>query len=148
MYDTILIPYDGSDEAKKATREGIKLAAAVGASVRALYVIDLPGAPRALSIRDDEERMRKEYREYGEKVLGDIADLADEHGVECESAFRTGSVAEEIVEYAEEEGMDAIVMGSAYRGKLGGVLGGNMDKVVRTATVPVLTYRQQMGDHS
>jgi nucleotide-binding universal stress UspA family protein len=42
--------------------------------------------------------------------------------------------------------MDAIVMGSAYRGKLGNLLGGTTDKVVRTATVPVVTQRMQMDD--
>ena len=49
MYDTILVPYDGSDEGRKGAVHGIELAAALGADIHALYVIDLPGAPRALS---------------------------------------------------------------------------------------------------
>ncbi|QCC49128.1 universal stress protein [Halobellus limi] len=146
MYDQILIPYDGSDEAIKGAKHGIELAAALGAEVHALYVIDLPGAPRALALRDDEDRMREEYEEYGNEVLGNLADVADEHGVECTTAMRTGTPNEEIVGYAEDEGMDAIVMGSAYRGTIGGILGGTMDKVVRTATVPVITQRMQMDE--
>ena len=146
MYNQILIPYDGSDEARKGAEHGVELAAALDASVTALYVIDLPGAPRAVALRDDEEEMREQYREYGEEVLDEICSVAGDHGVECSTAFRTGSPAEEIVDFADEAGMDAIVMGSAYRGKLGAILGGATDKVVRTSRVPVVTQRMKMED--
>jgi nucleotide-binding universal stress UspA family protein len=146
MYDQILIPYDGSDESRKGAEHGIELAAALDASVTALYVIDLPGAPRALALRDDEEKMREQYREYGEEALDNICSVAREHGVDCESEIRTGSPAEEITDFADAEGMDAIVMGSAYRGTIGSILGGTTDKVVRTARVPVVTQRMKMED--
>ncbi|MDQ2056237.1 universal stress protein [Halobellus sp. H-GB7] len=146
MYEHILIPYDGSDEAKKGAIHGIELAAALDAEVTTLYVIDLPGAPRALALRDDEEQMREDYRKYGEEILGEIEDIAAEHGVECTTAMRTGSPSEEIVDYAEDEGMGAIVMGSAYRGTIGSLLGGTTDRVVRTATVPVITQRMAMEE--
>ncbi|MFB6252077.1 MAG: universal stress protein [Halobellus sp.] len=146
MYDQILIPYDGSDEARKGAEHGIELAAALGSSVTALYVIDLPGAPRALSIRDDEEDIREQYRDYGESVLDEICAVASDNGVDCETAFRTGTPAEEITDFADEEDMDAIVMGSAYRGRIGTILGGTTDRVVRTSRVPVVTQRMKMED--
>lgn len=146
MYDEILIPYDGSDEAQKGMEHGVELAAALGSTIHALYVIDLPGAPRAIALRDDEEEMRERYREYGEETLNEVEELADEHGLACISAMRTGSVSDEIVSYAEDEGVDAIVMGSAYRGKLGNLLGGTADKVVRSANVPVITQRMNVND--
>lgn len=146
MYDTILIPYDGSDESRKGAEHGIQLAAALGTSVHALYVIDLPGAPRALALRDDEEELRQEYREYGEEVLGEISEIAAEHGVECSTSIRTGAPSEEIVDCAEENGLDAIVMGSAYQGKMRSLLGSTTDKVVRTSTVPVITRRMQVDE--
>ncbi|MDS0300111.1 universal stress protein [Halogeometricum sp. S1BR25-6] len=143
MYEDILIPYDGSAEAEMAARHGIELAAELGATVHGLYVIDLPGVPRALSLRDDEEELRSEYKEYGEKVLDELCGIAAEYGVDCETAMRSGSVSERIVDFADEERMDAIVMGSAYRGRIGTLLGGTTDKVVRTATVPVITERMK-----
>lgn len=146
MYEHILIPYDGSDESKKGATHGIELAAELGSTVHALYVMDLPGVPRAMSIRDDEEAIREEYEEYGEERLDEITEVAAEHGVECERALRTGTPSEEIVAYAEEEGLDVIVMGSAYRGKIGTILGGTTDKVVRTSTVPVITQRMEMDE--
>jgi len=53
MYRTILLPYDGSNEGERGVEHGIELAAALGATVHALYVADLPGAPRALYYDDD-----------------------------------------------------------------------------------------------
>lgn len=146
MYGHILIPYDGSKEAKNGAVHGIELAAELGSTIHGLYIIDLPGAPRAMSLRDDEEKLRKEYREYGERELTALGKIAADHDVAFESHMRSGSPSDEIVDFADEEGMDAIVMGSAYRGKLGNVLGGTTDKVVRSSTVPVITKRLEAED--
>jgi len=146
MYDHILVPYDGSDEARRGAEHGIELAAALDATVHALYVIDLPGTPRALALRDDEEEMRREYREYGEEVLANLGSVAKDNGVDYETHFKTGAPSEEIVEFAEDNGMDVIVLGSAFRGKLGNLLGGTTDKVVRTSSVPVISQRMSVND--
>lgn len=146
MYETILIPTDGSDEAKKAAEHGIELAAALGATVHTLYVMDLPGVPRALSLRDDEEAVREEYEQYGEWVTGEVRDMATEAGVNCVSALRSGTVHEEIVRYAEDEGADAIVMGTGYQGRFGALLGTVVEKVVRTARVPVISTKMSEAE--
>ncbi len=142
MYDNILVPYDGTEESDIGADHGVDLASAVDATVHALYVIDLPGAPRSAYIRDDEEELREEYHDYGEEVTGDLRDQADDAGVDCVTAIRSGSIREEIVDYAEENDIDLIVMGTAYRGKIGALLGGSAEKVVRTSSVPVTTVRE------
>jgi nucleotide-binding universal stress UspA family protein len=141
MYDEILIPFDGSDEGQKGADHGVDIAQCCDARVHALYVVDLPGAPRTVYIRDDEDEMREEYREYGEQVTSEVCEMAGEHGVDCVTAIRTGSPGERIVDYAEENDIDAIVLGSAYRGKFRALLGSTAERVVRTAEVPVITTR-------
>ncbi|WP_435077281.1 universal stress protein [Halococcus sp. AFM35] len=141
MYDRILIPTDGSDEARKAARHGIDLASALGGSVHALYVMDLPGVPRALSLRDDEEAVREQYEQYGERVTAAVDDMAAEAGVECTTAIKSGTVHEEIVRYAADEDLDVIVMGTGYQGRFGALLGTVAEKVVRAATVPVISTK-------
>jgi nucleotide-binding universal stress UspA family protein len=37
-------------------------------------------------------------------------------------------------------------MGSSYRGKLGNLIGGTMDKVVRSSPVPVISHRMNVND--
>lgn len=146
MYEHILIPYNGSEESRNGALHAIELAAALGSTVHGLYVIDLPGVPRALSLRDDEEELRTEYREYGERVLDEFEQMATEAGVDSETDTRSGSISEEIVDYAADEGMDVIVMGTGYRGKVGSLIGGKADRIVRTATVPVITRRMQVDE--
>ena len=97
-------------------------------------------------VRDDEEQLREDYREYGEEVTAQVCEIAGEAGIDCTTAIRTGSPAEEIVSYAEEEKLDAIVVGSAYKGKFGAVLGGTSDKVVRTSPIPVIATRMTVDD--
>ena len=143
MYDRILIPTNGSAPAEKGANHAIELAAALGATVHALYVADLPGVPRALALRDDEEEVRERYREHGREVTGDVRDVAADAGIECVTAMKSGSVHEEIADYAEDEDIDMIVMGTAYRGKVGALFGGEAEKVVRTSTVPVTTVRMR-----
>lgn len=141
MYERILIPTDGREKSEKAANHAIELAAALDAVVHALYVMDLPGAPRTPYLIENEDEMRKEYREYGEKVTGNIHDMAAEAGVECVTAIKSGSVHEEIIDYANEERLDLIVMVAGYRGKFGGLLGTHTEKVVRSSNVPVTSIR-------
>lgn len=140
MYDKILIPTDGSTEGDKGTEHGVDLAADVGAEVHALYVIEEGGNPW---MSDPMEDQMERAKSYGEEVTSKTRDRASSAGVDFSSAVEAGpSVAREIVEYAEEEDVDLIVMGTGYRGAIGGVLGGTAEKVLRSTTIPVLTIRR------
>jgi nucleotide-binding universal stress UspA family protein len=97
-------------------------------------------------IRDDEEEMRERYREYGEEVTDELAEMAADGGVDCVTAIKSGSVHEEVVDYAEDEDIDLIVMGTGFRGKVGAILGGTAEKVVRTSTTPVTTIRRRIDE--
>jgi nucleotide-binding universal stress UspA family protein len=146
MYESILIPFDGSDEARKGAQHGIDLAATCGATVHALYVVNLPGAPRTVYIRDDEDEMRERYHEFGEEVTAEVCEMARDAGLDCVTVIKSGSPGEEIVDYAVDEGVSAVVLGTAYRGKFRALLGSTAEKVVRAAEVPVVTVREQMND--
>jgi nucleotide-binding universal stress UspA family protein len=146
MYETILLPYDGSNEARRGAEHGVELAAALDATVHTLYVVDLPGAPRTVYYTDDDDELREEYETHGRELTAEVCAMAEDAGVDCVTALRFGRPSREIVDYAEAEGVDAIVMGSAYGGRFRALLGGTTDRVVRTATVPVLTHRIRMQE--
>lgn len=144
VFETILIPTDGSSDARKGAEVGVELAAALGATVHALYVIQEGTNPWNPESLDDQ---MDRAREYGEKLTSEVADLAADAGVECVTATEIGPrVHAEINEYVEEEGIDAIVMGSGFRGSLGDILGSTADKVLRTSTVPVTVIRRDSGN--
>lgn len=102
MYRKVLIATDGSETAMKAARLGADLAAANGASVLLVHV----GDP-----------------ERGEAILsGAAASL----GMNAQTVSIEGNAAEKILEVAEHEGADLIVIGNkgmtgAKRLLLGGV---------------------------
>lgn len=140
MYDRILIPTDGSKESDKGVAHGVELAAAVGATVHALYVVEEGGNPWMAESMDDQIDRAKEY---GETITAEVADRAADAGVECVTSIEVGpNVHETINDYVAEEDIDLIVMGSGYYGKIGGLLGSTAEKVLRSAEVPVTTVRR------
>lgn len=137
MYDDVLVPTDGSEQAANAVEEGIRLAEQLGATVHALHVVDEFEA-KIVPITGEQEQKRAEYLDYGERITGEVADLAEEAGLDCVTAVETGIAHKEIQRYVEENDIDLVVIGS--RG-LGGVeemlLGSTADKVVRLVDRPV-----------
>lgn len=141
MYDTILIPTDGSDDAEKGEEHGVELAAAVGADVHALYVVEKGGNPWLSEAMEDQQQRAKDY---GEDVVAHVADRAAAASVDCTTAVEVSpSVHRAINDYAEDNGVDLIVMGSGYRGQVGGLLGSTAEKVLRSARMPVTTIRRR-----
>ena len=144
VYDRLLIPTDGSTVAKRAAQHGVGLAAALGADVHALYVIKEGGNPW---LSESMESQRDRAEEYAQELLDEVVDIAAEHGVNSETEVTAGpSVYEEINDYVEEEDIDAIVLGSGYKGTMGGLLGSTASRVIRTAEVPVISVRKGETD--
>lgn len=140
MYETILVPTDGSKEAEKGVRHAVELAESIGATLHALYVVEEGGNPWESEPMEDQLDRAKEY---GEGITGDVGERAEAAGVEFVGAIKVGpAVHEKIIDYVEDEGVDLIVMGSGYHGQIGGLLGSTADKVLRSAEVPVLTVRR------
>lgn len=138
MYDDVLVPTDGSDGTDEVLDHALHLAAADGATVHALYVMD----EQQYFTTDDDvwETLREAAREAGLEAVEHVAGRADDAGVEVVTEVREGTPARDIVEYAEREGIDAVVMGT--HGLTGGddlsKLGSVTDRVVKNVEVPVL----------
>lgn len=135
MYENILIPTDGSERAEQAVSQGIEMAAAFDAEVHALYVIENK-ATYILTVGLSDEDM-EEYREYGEEVVSEVANRAADRGLEAKGVIKTGRISEEIVEYAEDNDIDHIVMGKQGRGAIGKYVGSTAEKVLRMSDIPV-----------
>lgn len=144
MYERILIPVDGSDDAERGVEHGIDLAASVGATLHLLYVVEEGGNPWLSETMDDQQERAKEY---GREMLNEIADRATDAGVEVVTEIAVGPrVHQKITGYAEDEGMDLIVMGSGYRGRFGNLLGSTAEKVLQGTEVPVTTIRRRQDN--
>ncbi|SFS88799.1 universal stress protein [Halostagnicola kamekurae] len=131
-YETVLVPTDGSDHATTALKHAAAVATQTDATLSLLTVLE----ESMLGVGDDDERRAK-----AEELLDEAASTARSEGVEdVVTAVESGSVAREISGYADTEGADLIVMGTHGRqGVDQHLLGSITERVLRTASVPVLT---------
>jgi nucleotide-binding universal stress UspA family protein len=138
MYDSILVPTDGSDGAITAAAHAIELAQVHDATIHVLYVVDVRMSP--ISSGMDREEVMELLDENSEDPTAAVVAQATEAGVDSESDVQVGVPYEAICEYADVEGMDVIVMGTHGRTGIDHALfGSTTERVVRTAGVPVVS---------
>lgn len=144
MYDTIVVPTDGSEGASRAIEQSYDLAAAFDAAIHAVYVIDetFPAYSHYDAVREDMES-------EGEIAVERIAKNAPD-GVTVEKVFLTGVPHEEIVAYADEHDADLIAMGTSGHTGLSRFVaaGSTTERVVRGSSVPVLAARIEDRDET
>jgi len=140
MYETILLPFDGSDGAAAALHHAGELARWADATVQVLYVADT--ARNSVTVVDGttvDTLVRK-----GEDIVEDAAQTLETLGVTCDTDVVQGNPAQIIAEYAGQYGQDLVVMPTHGRDGVSRHLAGSVsEKVVRLSPVPVLTVRMQ-----
>ncbi|WP_058997147.1 universal stress protein [Haloarcula sp. CBA1127] len=138
MYDRILVPTDGSAGSKDVLRHAKTLATAHDSEIHALYVVDI-GRFSTLPHEPTWEGVTDSLHREGEMAL-DMVERLVADDVAVTRATTEGSPSREIVEYASQHGCDLIVMGTHGRGGIDRLLLGSVaERVVRSATVPVVT---------
>ncbi|MXV64072.1 universal stress protein [Natronorubrum sp. JWXQ-INN-674] len=138
MYDTILVPADGSDPSNRAVEHALELADRYDARVHAMYCVETHryGEPALSSA----EIVLTNLEEQGEAMLRELGDRADNVGVECTWNVCHGRPWEEVQAKGQELDADLIVIGfQGQSHKRTGKIGSVAERVVRTADRPVLT---------
>lgn len=145
MYDDVLIPTDGSDTISETLAHGLPIAANNNATVHALYVVD----SRITSAADEETStdLQRTLEDEGQQSVSDVEERAVADGLETVSEVRTGTPAKTILEYADEQGIDLIVIGTRGKSPREKVtsLGSVSERVVDNASVPVFVVRNAGG---
>lgn len=148
MYDRILVPTDGSEAAEAAAETGLELAESFGATVHVLYVIDESASKLLLSSKSMRDTIA-ELSKRGEAATTTIADRARDAGVAVETDVVRGmGIHDAIVEYAVDNDVDVIVMGTAGRRGIEHFLGSTTERVITTSPVPVMAVTVPMGDET
>ena len=138
-FRTVMLATDLSTASDAATTVALDLAASLNARLLAVSVVDpgslrLPGgryATRVDQVRTERERFAQELVARGRSMRVTVDFLVWE-----------GDPGEAIIDAAQAEGADMIVVGSHGRGTVGRFLIGSVsDHVVRNASCPVLVVR-------
>jgi nucleotide-binding universal stress UspA family protein len=123
---------DFSDAARHAGDIAAGLAAALGASLHVVHVVD-----RAAS-----EEPGATLREVAERSLAtEVARLAGDHRVHLQGHVITGHAGREIARYADEATASLIVIGAGAPSPALLRIGDTATRVVKSARVPVLVVR-------
>ncbi|MBV0900855.1 universal stress protein [Haloarcula salina] len=134
MFDTILVPIDDSPGSERAFEAAVTLAKQYGSAVHVLSVVDEHGPRTDEWDRDGDSPAAAFVDEHADAVSAD--------GIDVTPAVREGVVHEEILDYADESGVDLVVMGTHGRtGVRRYLLGSVTEKVVRLSDVPVLSVK-------
>ncbi|WP_458207606.1 universal stress protein [Haladaptatus sp. NG-SE-30] len=140
MYDRILLPTDGSETTEKAARQALDIAATYDAALHVISVVDrtvVPPDVRADIVYDELER-------GADEAVSEIEAEAKDAGTDVETAVITGTPHRAILDYADDNDIDLIVMGThGRRGIDRYLLGSVTEKVVRLSDAPVLTVRME-----
>lgn len=138
-YDDVLVPTDGSESARKGAREAIRFARRNGGTLHVLYAMDM-GDADYVAVPSDIAETRTRLEEKGEQFVSEIADLADDAGVPCETMVTANTPIEAIHEYVEEHDVDLVVMGKRGRSDPDKPLVGSItNRVIGSLEVPVFT---------
>lgn len=139
-YRKILAPFDGSSGSSKALRRALLMAKANGAEIT-VYSVDehLPRYARAVGEVEEEKGLRDSYFAH---LREEALRVAGEYGMRVRIETEVGHAAQSIVQFAQSEGFDIVVIGHAgHSGLWGTLLGSTTSRVVEQASCDVLVVR-------
>lgn len=143
FYRNIVIATDGSENSQRAVSYGIEIAKLSGATVHALYVVDTTSFS-SIPMDAGWEAMYETLRREGEKAISEVKKHGEASGVEVREILLEGHPSNEIIDFAENNNADLIVVGTLGKTGLDRFLMGSVaEKIVRGSKVPVLVVRSE-----
>jgi nucleotide-binding universal stress UspA family protein len=139
----ILAPTDFSEYSKQAVASALELAKKFGAKLSILHVVELPPYPVEGYVPPSlTSTFLEDLERQASQDLAQVVPEAESAGIEVARLVTVGSPYRKIIDMAEAEQVDLIVMATAGRtGFSRLVMGSIAERVVRTASCPVLTIR-------
>ena len=139
-FESLLVPFDGSESGLAAVDHALDLAASTEGGVSFLNVVNhatIAGAETSAGTVIDA------LEEAGERIVETAAQRARDRGVRVDdTTVRIGSPFRTIVEYADRNGVDGIVMGTHGRSGIDRFLLGSVtERVIRQTDVPVISTK-------
>jgi nucleotide-binding universal stress UspA family protein len=145
MFSSIVVGTDGSETATQAVREAVDIAKALGATLELVSAYAPVSQQRLRAERRDapsDVQWAVHPRSETQAVLSEAADVARDAGIDVNTHAREGDPADAILDVAEEQNSDLVIVGN--KGMTGAkrfLLGSVPDKVSHHAPCSVLIVR-------
>ena len=138
-YQSLLVPYDGSEFGRKALTRACEMVKADNGQVTVLYVI-----PRYEEMMEfyRSDSIKKSLRVEAVKILMEATTIASKLGVTIKTEIREGHASDEIVAAANKFENDLIAMGTyGWKGMNNAIMGSTTNRVISNAACPVLVVK-------
>lgn len=138
----LLVPVDFSETSQKALDFAIELGQALQARLLLLHVIEAPvlgGGPGEMGMATAYAEVIEQIEADASRNLEDALQRARKAGLECTGELMHGAPFQQIIDVADRQQVDLIVMGTrGHTGLKHLILGSVAEKAVRLAACPVL----------
>jgi nucleotide-binding universal stress UspA family protein len=142
MYETVLVPTDGSDASLAAVDQGVEIARLSEGAVHFVHVVDVGIEMAASGVGTIADDLEDTLSSVAEDALDTAEERAEDAGVSSTRSVLEGDPHDAILAYGDEHGADLIVLGASGRSGLKErLLGSTTDRVAQTAAVSVLIAR-------
>ncbi|AGB50362.1 universal stress protein UspA-like protein [Methanomethylovorans hollandica DSM 15978] len=140
-FKKIFIATDGSEQNRRAIEYSIELAKIAGGKIFVGYVVDT-AAFASIPMDAGWEMMYELLETEANNAVKNVEQLAKQAGVDAETIVLEGHPSNEIIDFAQKNGIDVIVMGTLGKSGLDRFLLGSVaEKVTRNSPVPVLVVK-------
>jgi nucleotide-binding universal stress UspA family protein len=134
----ILVPIDGSEPAELGLAHGARIAAWTGAEIIVVVAYDPPSVVRRRGMLPPDS-LRQAMEDDAKELAGEAVTLLIERGLSARAVVMRGDPADVIVDIAETDRVDLIVMGRrGLRAMKRLFLGSVSERVLRTTDVSVM----------
>ncbi|MFC7135395.1 MULTISPECIES: universal stress protein [Salinibaculum] len=145
-YQNVLIPTDGSECASGAVDHALAIASATDATAHVINVFDSvaysgePGSDPPADFLETVERA-------GTEAIEAVAERFEAAGVDAKTVVMEGRASNGILSYAEDNDIDAVIMGTHGRSRLDRfLLGSTTERVIRRSDLPVIAVPEAKGE--
>lgn len=138
----ILVPIDGSEQSRQALAYALE--EFEEADITVINVIDPieAGYTAQATVPGYSEEWFEQARDASENLFDEAQEAADEYDHSLDTVTEVGRPSRAVVDYADEHGIDHIVIGSHGRSGVTRILLGSVaESVVRRSPVPVTIVR-------
>ncbi len=148
IFRKIMVATDGSELVKQAVKSAVEIAKLSEAKLYAVHVIAI-GSYSIIHSLDEKwkKTMKKQLMIKGEKATAYVENVGKAANIDVESVIIEGNPANEIIDFAENNDIDLIVMGTHEKTELQRFLVGSVaENVIRHSRKAVLIIKGESAD--
>lgn len=138
-YNSITLPFDGSEISKKALNRACQLSKIDNATISAIYVIPRYEEMIEFFITDS---IRENLMKESQKIIDAAVEIAEKQGVSIKTKILGGHAGDKIIEASDKQKNNLIVIGTyGRRGINKAIMGSTSERILINATCPVLLVK-------